>query len=389
MQHYNQGYDELYHYGVLGMKWGIRKDTLTGYTKHGDVVTLSPTPTPKMTEFLASHSKKIRDNVDNTANFSIKNKEGKTIGDLQLFRESKDSINVTWVSTNEGVQGRGYGTAVMRSAIRIAKELKVNRVTLEVPGSSPDARHIYEKLGFKEVSSPNRDVNDSWGGLTNMVLTIDDSLYHSMSNRHFAKQYMSILISELNNLDPMEVNQMQHYNQGYDELYHYGVLGMRWGKRNAKEDLTPEQQRRRKTVKKVLVGTAAVATVAAAGLLYKKNKPVVDAFVKNYMTGIKESKAIKQGVKAQKLAAYAAENKSKILKDARLIRKYKDFLDQEDVGKAISGLRQINELHSLQQSKIRKGADYAQSFLAYASVGTAAYNLKNTPLFKDATKKRQ
>ena len=182
---------------------------------------------------------------------------------------------------------------------------------------------------------------------------------------------------------------MQHYNQGYDELYHVGVKGMRWGHRKAKEDLTPEQQRRRKTVKKVLVGTAAVATVAAAGLLYKKNKPAVDMFVKKYMTGIKDSNALRQGVKAQKLAAYAAENKSKILKDARQIRKYKDFLDQEDVGRAISGLRQINELHSLQQSKIRKGADYAQSFLAYAAVGTTAYNIKNTPLFKDATKKRQ
>ena len=181
---------------------------------------------------------------------------------------------------------------------------------------------------------------------------------------------------------------MQHYNQGYDELYHVGVKGMRWGHRKAKEDLTPEQQRRRKTVKKVLVGTTAVATVAAAGLLYKKNKPAVDMFVKKYMTGIKKSRAIKQDVKVLKLAVYAAENKSKILKDPGQVRKYKDFLTDEEVGQAIQGFKQVNELHSMQQSKIRKGAEYAQAFLTYAAVGTTAYNLKNTPLFKDATKKK-
>lgn len=43
----------------------------------------------------------------------------------------------------------------------------MKQLTLEVPGISPDARHIYEKQGF-EVVGQISDEDDVWGGLTSM-----------------------------------------------------------------------------------------------------------------------------------------------------------------------------------------------------------------------------
>ena len=44
-------------------------------------------------------------------------------------------------------------------------------MTLEVPGNSPDARHIYEKLGFVAQEQISGD-DDIWGGLTSMKLDL-------------------------------------------------------------------------------------------------------------------------------------------------------------------------------------------------------------------------
>ena len=59
----------------------------------------------------------------------------------------------------------------MRTVIDDAKKQGMRHITLEVPTISPNARHIYEKLGFKETGKLGSE-DDVWGGLTKMQLEL-------------------------------------------------------------------------------------------------------------------------------------------------------------------------------------------------------------------------
>ena len=198
--------DELYHHGIKGQKWGVRRfqnkdgsltpagekrygdggpigqtpkqqtkksnsiDGMKVYSKHGVEVSLQKQPTSLIAKAMGKISKKSRKYQEKSDFMDVK-VGGKTVGDLQLYREDKKSINVVWVSINEGHEGQGYGKAVMQAVVDHAKKQGLDRVTLEVPGISPNARHIYESLGF-ESKGLISDENDSWGGLTAMELKL-------------------------------------------------------------------------------------------------------------------------------------------------------------------------------------------------------------------------
>lgn len=198
----------LMHHGILGQKWGRRngppypldaseysssekkakianktkseyiskhqiskeRTPFKTYTKSGVRIDVKDDKTSAVARFLARHSKNIADEQAKTRNMSIY-LENKKIGDLTLYRESKESMNGVWLGINESERGNGYASAVMDAWIKYAKNNGYKQLTLEVPADSPDARHIYEKKGF--IAGKIIDTGDVWGGsLTEMKMDL-------------------------------------------------------------------------------------------------------------------------------------------------------------------------------------------------------------------------
>lgn len=189
--------NELYHYGVKGMKWGVRRfqnqngtSTPAGRKrydvtsknahyeatvlyKNGENVELHQSPKSSTAKFLARLIPSIQRNMDAYKDYSIKSKDGTKVGTVSTNKDSDESLNIVWIGVKDKYSGNGYGQSAMRTVIDDAKKSGFRNITLEVPTNSPNARHIYEKLGFKETGEAMLgDEDDVWGGLTKMRLDL-------------------------------------------------------------------------------------------------------------------------------------------------------------------------------------------------------------------------
>lgn len=194
--------NELYHHGIKGQRWGVRRyqnfdgtytnagkkhreelnaqKTLNSYldertvlttkNKNGTEITLEQLKRPALAKLLAKGSKHVREQQYNFKNFDIKVNE-KKIGNLEIHQESPDELNGVWLGIDNKYRGNGYATASLLCAIDYAKQKDYKVFSLEVPGISPDARHIYEKIGFVAGEKVSDD-DDVWGGLTKMRLDL-------------------------------------------------------------------------------------------------------------------------------------------------------------------------------------------------------------------------
>lgn len=88
-------------------------------------------------------------NENQFSHYLVAEEDGKLIGFCGMWLVI-DAAQITNVAVIETARGRGIGEALMREAIRVAREANMDVMSLEVRVTNKVAQNLYHKLGFED-----------------------------------------------------------------------------------------------------------------------------------------------------------------------------------------------------------------------------------------------
>lgn len=168
----------LYHYGILGMHWGIRryqnkdgsltsegkkkyrddeaKKSIFGTaskfqikTRNGEVISANPVKPismgKKVLNAILGTSEKDELGRRGDANYVLTNSKGEKLGELSLISKSADRAYLDWIIINDNQRGKGYATDIINNLINKAKDSGYSKLELN---ALKRPRPLYERIGF-------------------------------------------------------------------------------------------------------------------------------------------------------------------------------------------------------------------------------------------------